>query len=160
MADKYTPRKPGTRPMKPQKDRSGRLKLNPPRKQFLDPEVEQLTEERSRLAQHGVNPAMEKPRPQVQPRAEGWTQKTDAEGRPALQFKQPRVTQPAQHLADMDMTEREAKVKELGLPAFRARQLSAHYFTHYTTDPADMTDLPAAARESLVSTFFPQLLTE
>ena len=160
MAQKYIPREPGTRPMKPQKDRSGRLKLNPPRKQFLDPEVEQLADERARLAQNGVRPAMERPRPQVQPRTEGWTQQTDTEGRPLLQFKQPRVTQPAQHLADMSMSEREEKVKELDLPAFRARQLSTHYFSHYTTDPADMTDLPADKRPDLVENFFPQLLTE
>ncbi|WP_022869797.1 23S rRNA (adenine(2503)-C(2))-methyltransferase RlmN [Yaniella halotolerans] len=158
MADKYTPREPGTRPMKRQTDRAGRLKLNPPRKQFLDPEVEQLTEERARLANHGVRPRME--RPQVRPRTEGWTQRTDAEGRPKLEFKQPRVTQPAQHLADMTMSEREDKVKELGLPAFRARQLSTHYFSHYTTDPADMTDLPAGKRDELAETFFPDLLTE
>lgn len=158
MADKYTPREPGTRPMKRQTDRAGRLKLNPPRKQFLDPEVEQLTEERARLAHHGVRPRME--RPQVRPRTEGWTQRTDAEGRPKLEFKQPRVTQPAQHLADMTMSEREDKVKELGLPAFRARQLSTHYFSHYTTDPADMTDLPAGKRDELAETFFPDLLTE
>lgn len=158
MADKYTPRKPGARPMKRQTDRAGRLKLNPPRKQLLDPEVEQLTEERARLSQHGVRPRME--RPQVRPRTEGWTQRTDAEGRPKLEFKQPRVTQPAQHLADMTMTEREEKVQELDLPAFRARQLSTHYFSHYTTDPADMTDLPADRRDELVETFFPSLLTE
>ena len=158
MAQKYTPREPGTRPMKPQTDRAGRLKLNPPRKQFLDPEVEQLADERARLAQHGVRPRME--RPQVRPRTEGWTQRTDAEGRPKLEFKQPRVTQPAQHLADMTMVEREEKVKELGFPAFRARQLSTHYFSHYTTDPADMTDLPAGKREELTEAFFPTLLTE
>src|SRR5690625_2574822 len=58
------------------------------------------------------------------------------------------------------MDDREARVKELGLPAFRARQLSTHYFTHYTTDPADMTDLPADKREELAETFFPTLLTE
>src|SRR5690625_623973 len=124
MAQKYIPREPGTRPVKRQTDRAGRLKLNPPRKQFLDPEVEQLSDERARLARHGVRPSME--RPQVRPRTEGWTQQTDTEGRPLLQFKQPRVTQPAQHLADMPMADREAKVKELGLPAFRARQLSTH----------------------------------
>lgn len=158
MADKYTPREPGTRPMKRQTDRAGRLKLNPPRKQFLDPEVEQLVDERARLSQRGVRPRME--RPQVRPRTEGWTQRTDAQGRPKLEFKQPRVTQPAQHLADMTMAEREDKVKELGLPAFRARQLSTHYFSHYTTDPDDMTDLPADKRDELAETFFPDLLTE
>src|SRR5690625_7507185 len=58
------------------------------------------------------------------------------------------------------MDDREARVKELGLPAFRARQLSTHYFTHYTTDTSDMTDLPADKREELAETFFPTLLTE
>src|SRR5699024_5437966 len=105
----------------------------------------------------GVRPSME--RPQVRPRTEGWTQQTDTEGRPLLQFKQPRVTQPAQHLADMPMADREAKVKELGLPAFRARQLSTHYFSHCTTDPADMTDLPADKRDEPAATFFPTFLT-
>src|SRR5690625_1705793 len=125
-AQKYIPRKAGTRPMKPQKDLSGRLKLNPPPKQLLDRAVGQHGDKRARLAKHGVRPAMERPRPQVNPRTEGWTQQTDTEGRPLLQFKQPRVTQPAQHLADMSMDDREARVKELGLPAFRARQLSTH----------------------------------
>src|SRR5690625_3323764 len=160
MAQKYIPRKPGTRPVKPQTDRAGRRKRRPARNQFLDAEVEQRTGERARLAQHGVRPAMERPRPEVQPRAEGWTQQTAAQGCPVLQFKQPRVTQPAQHLADLSMAEREDKVKELGLPAFRARQLSTHYFSHYTTDPEQMTDLPGEKRAELVETFFPQLLTE
>src|SRR5699024_1566590 len=117
MADKYTPREPGTRPRKPQPDRAARLKLHPPRQQSMHPDAEQVTQERARLANHGVRPRME--RPQVRPRTEGWEQRTDSEGRPKLEFKQPRVTQPAQHLADMDMSEREEKVKELGLPTFR-----------------------------------------
>ena len=51
-------------------------------------------------------------------------------------------------------------MKELGLPGFRAKQLSTHYFTHYTSDPAEMTDLPAAQREELVAGMLPPLLTE
>lgn len=97
---------------------------------------------------------------QVRPRAEGWTQATDAEGRPKLQFASPRRTQPPTHLADLTAEERAAKVTELGLPAFRAKQLSTHYFTHYTSDPAEMTDLPAAGREELVAAMLPPLLTE
>ena len=99
-------------------------------------------------------------RPQVRPKTEGWKQITSPDGRPTLQFASPRVTQPPTHLADMSLAEREAKVRELGLPAFRAKQLSTHYFEHYTTDPARMTDLPKDRREELVETFFPPLLTE
>ena len=56
-------------------------------------------------------------RPQVKPRAEGWTQAVDAEGRPKLQFAQSkRVKQPPQHLADMTLDERIAKAKEMGIP--------------------------------------------
>ena len=97
---------------------------------------------------------------QVRPRTEGWTQKLDNEGRPALQFASPKRGKPPVHLADMTPEERIAKVKELGLPGFRAKQLSTHYFTHYTSDPADMTDLPKDRREELVAGMLPPLLTE
>lgn len=99
-------------------------------------------------------------RPQVLPQAEGWTQAADAEGRPLLQFKQPRVKQPPQHLADMTLEERQAKAKEIGLPAFRAKQLSVHYFERHTTDPEQMTDLPKDKRAQIAEAFFPPLLTE
>ena len=99
-------------------------------------------------------------RPQTRPRAEGWTQLTGPDGRPTLQFAVPRVSQPPTHLADLTMAEREERVGALGLPAFRAKQLSTHYFTHHTTDPERMTDLPKAVREQLVTEFLPPLLTE
>jgi len=60
----------------------------------------------------------------------------------------------------MTLEEREAKAVELGLPKFRAKQLSKHYFEHYTSDPAKMTDLPKDRRDDLVEAFFPPLLTE
>ena len=37
-----------------------------------------------------------------------------------------------------------------GLPAFRARQVSTHYFDRLVDDPAEMTDLPADQRDELV----------
>jgi 23S rRNA (adenine2503-C2)-methyltransferase len=94
------------------------------------------------------------------PAAEGWEQQRTAEGRPLLQFASPRVKQPPQHFADLSLEDRQAKVKELGLPAFRAKQLSTHYFQHWTTDPERMSDLPKAGREELVGELFPPLLTE
>ncbi|WP_336644468.1 23S rRNA (adenine(2503)-C(2))-methyltransferase RlmN [Microbacterium sp. USHLN186] len=99
-------------------------------------------------------------RTQVRPATEGWTQQKDAEGRPLLQFASPKRGKPPVHLADLTPAERVEKVKELGLPGFRAKQLSTHYFTHYTSDPAQMTDLPAAQREQLVAGMLPPLLTE
>lgn len=100
-----------------------------------------------------------KPR-QVRPATEGWTQKKDAEGRPLLQFASPKRGKPPVHLADLTPAERVAKVTELGMPGFRAKQLEKHYFQHWTHDPADMTDLPAAGREELVHGMLPPLLTE
>ena len=96
----------------------------------------------------------------MRPAAEGWSQKLGPDGRPALQFASPKRGKPPVHLADLTTDERRARVAELGLPAFRAGQLSTHYFTHYTSDPADMTDLPAAGREELVAGLLPPLLTE
>ncbi|MGM1018936.1 MAG: 23S rRNA (adenine(2503)-C(2))-methyltransferase RlmN [Actinomycetota bacterium] len=97
---------------------------------------------------------------QVRPATEGWTQKKDAEGRPLLQFASPKRGKPPVHLADLTPEERTEKAKELGLPGFRAKQLATHYFRHYTSDPAEMTDLPADLREQLVAGFLPPLLTE
>jgi 23S rRNA (adenine2503-C2)-methyltransferase len=100
-----------------------------------------------------------KPR-QVRPATEGWSQKKDAEGRPLLQFASPKRGKPPVHLADLTPAERVEKVKELGMPGFRAKQLEKHYFQHFTHDPADMTDLPAAGRDDFVHGVLPSLLTE
>jgi 23S rRNA (adenine2503-C2)-methyltransferase len=59
----------------------------------------------------------------------------------------------------MDLAGRRAAVTELGLPAYRADQLSRHYFARLTDDPADMTDLPAPARNQLAGALLPPLLT-
>ncbi|WP_429860967.1 23S rRNA (adenine(2503)-C(2))-methyltransferase RlmN [Brevibacterium spongiae] len=82
------------------------------------------------------------------------------DGRPLLNFKSARVKQPPQHLADMSMDERTAAVTEMGLPAFRAKQISTHYFSHYVTDTEAMTDLPKDKRAEIQERFFPHLLTE
>jgi 23S rRNA (adenine2503-C2)-methyltransferase len=70
-----------------------------------------------------------------------------------------RPAKPARHLADLDPAGRRAAVTELGLPAFRADQLSRHYFTRLTDDPAQMTDLPGPARDLLTGALLPPLLT-
>ena len=65
---------------------------------------------------------------------------------------------PPRHLADLSLEERTALAVEQGLPGFRAKQLSTHYFDRLVDDPADMTDLPAAHRDELVATMLPRLL--
>ena len=77
-----------------------------------------------------------------------------------LVFDQPRGrAKPPPHLADLTEAERRALLESNGLPGFRAKQLSTHYFSRLVDDPAQMTDLPAAQRESLVSTLLPTLMT-
>lgn len=66
---------------------------------------------------------------------------------------------PPRHLADLDEAGRRELLEEAGLPGYRARQLSHHYFSRLVHDPADMTDLPAAQREELVRALLPELMT-
>jgi 23S rRNA (adenine2503-C2)-methyltransferase len=46
----------------------------------------------------------------------------------------------------------------LGEPAYRAGQVSRHYFGRLVRDPAAMTDLPAGARERIAAALLPTLL--
>ena len=79
--------------------------------------------------------------------------------RPLLVFDAPRRGKPPRHLADLTPAERGETLRELGLPAFRARQLARHYFVHHETDPATMSDLPAGLRPQLTEALLPTLLT-
>ncbi|WP_394263303.1 23S rRNA (adenine(2503)-C(2))-methyltransferase RlmN [Trueperella sp.] len=75
-----------------------------------------------------------------------------------LTFKQKRRGKPPRHLADLSRDDRRALLEEMGHPAFRADQLSNHYFAHGTIDPAQMTDLPEEGREELVASLLPPLM--
>jgi 23S rRNA (adenine2503-C2)-methyltransferase len=70
-----------------------------------------------------------------------------------------RATLPPRHLADLDLAGRRAAVMELGEKAFRAGQLSQHYFGRLVRDHAKMTDIPAATRARLADALMPPLLT-
>ena len=54
---------------------------------------------------------------------------------------------------------RASAVAELGLPAFRAKQLAHQYYGRLIADPRQMTDLPAAVRGQVADAMFPNLLT-
>ena len=77
-----------------------------------------------------------------------------------LVFDAPKRGLPPRHLADLTLAERAEAVAELGEKPFRAKQLSNHYFSRLTVDPAEMTDIPAASRSRLVESLMPTLLTE
>src|SRR3954451_342741 len=76
-----------------------------------------------------------------------------------LEAPTPRRGKPPRHLADLDTDGRRAAVGEVGIPAFRADQLSRPYFTRSTTNTGDMTDLPADLRPALAEALLPPLLT-
>jgi 23S rRNA (adenine2503-C2)-methyltransferase len=76
-----------------------------------------------------------------------------------LVFSEPRPSRPPRHLADLDAAGRASAVAELGLPAFRAKQLAHQYYGRLIADPRQMTDLPAAMRDLIAEAMFPDLLT-
>jgi 23S rRNA (adenine2503-C2)-methyltransferase len=78
-----------------------------------------------------------------------------------LVFDEPaRAKKPPRHLGDLTPAERRAAVELTGLPGYRARQVSHHYFARLADDPADMTDLPADLRQPLHDALLPRLITE
>ena len=79
---------------------------------------------------------------------------------PTLVFEEPKQRKkPPSHFADFTPEERRAKVEELGLPGYRANQISTHYFTHYDDDPESWSDFPAAARTLVRENLLPPLIT-
>ena len=76
-----------------------------------------------------------------------------------LVFDSPRRGKPPRHLADLTPAERASALESLGHRAFRAKQLSSHYFERLVESPDEMTDLPAAIRDQLVAAVLPTLLT-
>ena len=66
---------------------------------------------------------------------------------------------PPRHWLDLTEDERTAAAAALGLPAFRARQLTRQLLTRLEDDPSGWTDIPAGAREPL-SAFVPRLLDQ
>lgn len=76
-----------------------------------------------------------------------------------LVFTESRPGRPPRHLADLDAAGRASAVAELGLPAFRAKQLAHQYYGRLIADPQQMTDLPAGVRDVIAEAMFPTLLT-
>jgi 23S rRNA (adenine2503-C2)-methyltransferase len=75
-----------------------------------------------------------------------------------LVFTPLRRAMPPRHLADLDEAGRIAAVTEAGLPAYRAKQLAYQYYARFLADPLQMTDLPAAVRETVAKAILPELI--
>mgnify|MGYP000878329501 FL=1 len=107
----------------------------------------------------GRGPTAPEPgRVQVRPTDQPPEGATSPDAKPRLSFAVPAARGKApRHLADLDLAGRRAILAEAGLPAFRADQISRHYFTRFTRDAADMTDLPAGGRDRLVAELLPEL---
>jgi len=77
-----------------------------------------------------------------------------------LVFEAPRKGKAPTHWLDLTPDRRRDAVAALGLPKFRADQLSRHLFDRLTDNPDDWTDLPADIRGQVAEQLFPRLLTE
>lgn len=75
-----------------------------------------------------------------------------------LQMVAPRRLKPPTHLSDLTLADRRARVAELGMPAFRADQVSRHWFGRLTDDPELWTDVPASMRAELAASLAPALI--
>src|ERR1700741_1289989 len=75
-----------------------------------------------------------------------------------LIFDAPRRAMPPRHRAALEEAARAAAVADLGLPAFRGKQLANQYYGRLIADPHQMTDLPAAVRDQVAEALFPRLL--
>ena len=62
------------------------------------------------------------------------------------------------HLVDLSVDERKAAMIELGLPGFRADQVSRHWFTRHSDDVESWTDISVDQRTVIKDALLPELL--
>lgn len=72
---------------------------------------------------------------------------------------EPKRPKPPIHWSDLTVAERKEKVIELGLPAFRADQISRQWFARLSNDPQSWTDIPAELRADVAEKLFPELMS-
>ena len=65
---------------------------------------------------------------------------------------------PPQHISDLTLQERKDAVTALGVPGFRADQLSRQWFGRLNDDPGTWTDLTGEARTTIADALLPPLL--
>lgn len=77
-----------------------------------------------------------------------------------LVFEAPRRGKPPTHWFDLSIEERVEATQKLGLPRFRADQISRHVFDRLEDDVDNFSDVPAAIRGDLGEQLFPNLLDQ
>ena len=78
----------------------------------------------------------------------------------ALLFEAPRRGKPPRHLMDLSAQQRRVAFVELGLPGFRADQVSRQWLGRLSNDPSTWTDLPVGIASQVSKVLLPELLTE
>ncbi|MDO5678518.1 MAG: 23S rRNA (adenine(2503)-C(2))-methyltransferase RlmN, partial [Propionibacteriaceae bacterium] len=77
-----------------------------------------------------------------------------------LVFEAPRRGKPPTHWFDLTVDERIEAAQKLGLPKFRADQISRHVFDRLEDDVNEFSDIPASIRADLGEQLFPNLLEQ
>lgn len=77
-----------------------------------------------------------------------------------LVFDAPARGKAPKHWLDLTRDDRAGAMGRLGLPTFRADQISRHVFDRLEDDVTRFTDIPAHLREELGTQLFPQLLEQ
>ena len=72
---------------------------------------------------------------------------------------EPKRPKPPIHWSDLSVEERKARVIDLGLPGFRADQISRQWYGRLSDKPETWTDIPAELRGELQATLFPELMS-
>ncbi len=75
-------------------------------------------------------------------------------------FDAPARGKAPRHWLDLSVDERVEATHRLGLPKFRANQISRHLFDRLEDDVAGFSDIPASIREELGAQLFPRLLQQ
>ncbi len=75
-----------------------------------------------------------------------------------IELQAPRRGKPPLHLLDLDPAGRKAAVEALGLPGFRADQVSRQWLTRLSDQPDEWSDMPASVREAISGALLPPLL--
>jgi len=75
-----------------------------------------------------------------------------------LIFESPKKGKPPKHFLDLSVSERKEAITAMGLPGFRADQISRHVFEHLETDIAGWSDVPESEKPRIQGELFPNLL--
>lgn len=75
-----------------------------------------------------------------------------------LVFESPKRGKPPTHFLDLSVAQRKEALIAMGMPGFRADQISRHVFEHLETDIAQWSDIPESSKLQIGSELFPKIL--